>query len=60
MMSKCYEDEQKNLKATVAKLTAYIETAEKKSADVTAFIKVVQKYEHITELNLYQYHIPIA
>mgnify|MGYP001390932037 CR=1 FL=1 len=29
MMSKCYEDEQKNLKATVAELTAYIETAEK-------------------------------
>lgn len=31
-------------------LTAFIETAEQKSADVTAFIQVVQKYEHITEL----------
>lgn len=50
IMSKGYEDEQKNLKATVAELTAYIDTAEQKSSDVTAFIKVVHKYEHITEL----------
>ena len=28
----------------------YIETAEQKSSDVNSFIKVVQKYEHITEL----------
>lgn len=50
MMSTGYEDEQKKLRATVAELTAYLDTAEQKSADVTAFIKVVQKYEHITEL----------
>ena len=50
MMSAGYEDEQKKLRATVAELTAYIDTAEQKSADVTAFIKAVQKYEHITEL----------
>ena len=37
-------------RATVAELTAYIETAEQKSSDVTAFIQAVQKYEHITEL----------
>ena len=49
-MSEGYEDEQKKLKASVTELTAYIETAEQKSADVTAFISVVQKYEHITEL----------
>ena len=35
---------------TIAELNAFIESAEQKSADVTAFIKVVQKYEHITEL----------
>ena len=29
---------------------AYLDTAEQKSADVTAFISVVQKYERITEL----------
>ncbi|MBO4867243.1 MAG: recombinase family protein [Ruminococcus sp.] len=50
MMSAGYEDEQKKLKASVTELTAYIETAEQKSADVTAFISVVQKYERITEL----------
>lgn len=50
MMSAGYEDEQKKLRATVSELTTYIETAEQKSADVTAFIKAVQKYEHITEL----------
>ena len=50
VMSAGYEDEQKKLRATVAELTAYIDTAEQKSADVTAFIKAVQKYEHITEL----------
>lgn len=50
MMSAGYEDEQKNLKATVAGLTSFIDTDEQKSADVTAFIQVVQKYENITEL----------
>ena len=50
VMSEGYEDEQKKLKASVTELTAYIETAEQKSADVTAFISLVQKYEHITEL----------
>ncbi|MGN0575798.1 MAG: recombinase family protein [Ruminococcus sp.] len=50
VMSAGYEDEQKKLKATVAELTTYIDTAEQKSADVTAFISVVQKYEHIAEL----------
>ena len=53
VMSAGYEDEQKKLRATVAELTTYIENAEQKSADVTAFIRAVQKYEHITELNTY-------
>lgn len=50
VMSSGYEDEQKKLKASVTELTDYIEISEQKSADVTAFIQVVQKYEHITEL----------
>lgn len=50
MMSAGYEDEQKQLKATVAELTAYIDTAEQKSSDVTAFLKVVHRYEHIETL----------
>ena len=37
-------------KCICAELTAYLDTAEQKSADVTAFIRTVQKYEHITEL----------
>ena len=37
-------------KCICAELTAYFDTAEQKSADVTAFIRAVQKYEHITEL----------
>ena len=49
VMSAGYEDEQKKLRATVAELTAYIDTAEQKAADVSAFIRAVQKYEHITE-----------
>ncbi len=50
MMSAGYEDEQKQLKATVAELTAFVETAEQKSSDATAFLKVVHKYEHIETL----------
>lgn len=50
MMSAGYEDEQKKLRTTVVELTAYIDTAEQKSSDVTAFVQAVQKYEHITEL----------
>jgi len=49
-MSKGYEDEQAKFKVTVTELTAFIDTAEQKSSDVTAFIRLVQKYEHITEL----------
>lgn len=50
MMSAGYDDEQKKLKEEADKLTAFIEVAEQKCADVNSFIKVVQKYEHITEL----------
>ncbi len=31
-------------------LTAFVETAEKKSSDVSAFLDVIKQYEHITEL----------
>ncbi len=49
-MSKGYEDEQDKLKVTVSELTVYIQIAEQKSSDVTSFIKLVQKYEHIETL----------
>ena len=50
MMSVGYEEEQAKLKATVAELTTLIDGAEQKSSDVTAFLKVVHKYEHIEAL----------
>ena len=50
LMSAGYEDEQKKLRASIVELSAYVDTAEQKSADVTAFIQAVHKYEHITEL----------
>lgn len=50
ILSAEYEEEQKQLKSTVAELSAFIDTSEQKSSDVMAFVKLVQKYEHITEL----------
>ena len=50
MMSKGYEDEECKLKETVAELTAYIDTAEQKSSDVTSFLQVVHRYERIEKL----------
>lgn len=50
MMSTAYEEEQQKLKATVSELTALIDASEKKSSDVTAFLEIVRKYEHITKL----------
>lgn len=50
MMSKSYESEQKQLKNTVSELSAFIETKEQKSADVSQFVGVIKKYEHIDKL----------
>lgn len=50
MMSKGYEEEQLRLKEEMAALTAFIKAKEQKTEDVTKFIGIVQKYEHITEL----------
>lgn len=50
MMSKSYENEENTLKITVAELTDFIDTAEQKTADISAFFQVVRKYEHIEKL----------
>ena len=50
VMSAGYENEQKMLKATVSELRTIIAHAEKQASDVTAFLKAVHKYEHITKL----------
>lgn len=49
-MSTGYEDEQRALKTTADELRAFIDDAEKKSSDVTSFVELVRKYEHIEEL----------
>lgn len=50
VMSAGYENEQKMLKETVSELRAITAHAEKQASDVTAFLKAVHKYEHITKL----------
>lgn len=50
MMSKGYENEENTLKITVAELTDFIDTAEQKTADISAFLQVVRKYGHIKKL----------
>ena len=42
ILSAEYEEEQKQLKSTVAELSAFIDTSEQKSSDVTEFIKIVK------------------
>lgn len=50
MMSKGYENEENTLKNIVAELTDFIDAAEQKTADISAFLRVVRKYEHIEKL----------
>ena len=49
-LSQTYENEQEKLNETGKELSAKIETAEQKTTDVIAFVRIVKKYQHITEL----------
>ena len=49
-MSAGYTDEQKKLKAEVERLRTLIEANEQKSSDISHFLQVVRKYEHVSEL----------
>ncbi len=49
-MSASYTDEQKKLKEEVVKLNALVEAKEQKSSDISHFLQVVRKYEHVPEL----------
>lgn len=49
-MSANYDNEQKQLKQTVAKLQAFIEKTEQKTADISSFIQLVSKHTYINEL----------
>lgn len=50
MLSKGYEDEQSKLKSLISELQKFIEKAEQKAADTTEFVKIVQRYERVSEL----------
>ena len=50
LLSKDYEREQKQLDETVKELTTVIEEREQKTSDINQFIKIVQKYEFVSEI----------
>ena len=56
MMSRGYEDEQRNLKADVEVLRQEIETQEQQNQNLELFIQKVRKYAEMTELTAYAAH----
>ena len=56
VMSKSYESEQKQLKTSVAELQKFVETKEQQSDDISSFMKIVSKYEHLTDITPEQMH----
>ncbi len=50
MMSKNYEDEQKELRQIIPELSQFIEASEQKNADTAQFIGIVRKYSEIPKL----------
>ncbi len=56
MMSRNYENEQKQLKASITELQKFVETKEQQSDDISSFMKIVSKYEHLTDITPEQMH----
>ena len=56
VMSKSYESEQKQLKTSVAELQKFVETKEQQNDDISSFMKIVSKYEHLTDITPAQMH----
>ena len=56
MMSRGYEDEQRNLKADVEVLRQEIDTQEQQNQNLDLFIQKVKKYAEMTELTAYAAH----
>ena len=56
MMSRIYEDEQRDLKAEVEVLRQEIETQEQQNQNLELFIQKVRKYSDMTELTPYAAH----
>ena len=49
-MSADYTDEQKKLKAEVVKLRELIKAKEQKSNDISRFMQIIRRHEHISKL----------
>ena len=49
-LSRNCDDEQAKLKADAVQLNALIDEREQKSGDISRFVSLVRRYEHITEL----------
>ena len=56
MMSSSYETEQKQLKATVAELSKFIETKELQNSNINRFIEIVSRYEQLSDITPEQVH----
>ena len=56
MMSRGYEDEQRDLKADVEVLRQEIETQEQQNQNLDSFIQKIRKYAELTELTPYAAH----
>lgn len=55
-MSENFESEQKQLKAKVAELKAFLETKEQQNSDTNRFMEIVCKYEQLTDITPQQMH----
>ena len=56
MMSKSYESEQKELKASVAELQKLVDSKEQENSDINRFMEIVSRYEHLTDITPEQIH----
>ena len=56
VMSKSYESEQKQLKTSVAELQKFVEMKEQQNDDISSFMKIVSKYEHLTDITPEKMH----
>jgi hypothetical protein len=56
VLSKSYESEQKQLKATVSELSKFVEEKEQQNSDINRFAEIVSRYEHLTDISPEQMH----
>ncbi|MBQ6197508.1 MAG: DUF4368 domain-containing protein, partial [Lachnospiraceae bacterium] len=56
MMSRAYEEEQRELKAEAEVLRQEIETREQQNQNLDSFIQKIRKYAELTELTPYAAH----